>query len=145
MKSKISVAALRHRISLCTMQDVVVDGDEMRLTRKEVFGAWAAIETKRGSMFATGGVVIQEAQDVQSHLITIRYRYDYTISSAAWVFEQRLKSEPRWYKILSVKDTTSEWWVLSCRLVEKSDLVSQPQPDTPANPFLVGKPQGVKL
>jgi head-tail adaptor len=145
MKSKISVAALRHRISLCTMQDVVVDGDEMRLTRKEVFGAWAAIEAKRGSMFAQGGVVIQESLDVQSHLITIRYRYDYAISSAAWVYEERRKSEPRWYKVLSVKDTTSEWWVLSCRLVEKSDFVSQPQPDAPANPFLVGKPQGVKL
>lgn len=147
MKKRVTTADLRHRLLLCTMEDVVLEDEGLRLTRREVFKAWGAIEAKRGSMFAPGGTVIEETRSQQSHLICIRYRYDYAISSAAWIYEEPLKSEPRWYKVLSVKDTTSDFWVLSCRLVEKSDFVSRPQdgePD-PANPFLVGLPEGVKI
>lgn len=148
MKSKISTADLRHRVKLCTMEDVVQGEEGLRLTRKEVFNAWAAIEAKRGSMFSREGTVIQESRETQSHLITIRYRYDFEISSAAWLYEEPLKSAPRWYKVLSVKDTTSEFWVLSCRLVEQSDFVSRPQDEAtpePSNPFLTGLPHGVRL
>jgi hypothetical protein len=144
--NKVSIADLRHRVKLCTALDVVVEGEGLRLARKEAFGAWAAIEAKRGSMYGPNGVVIQENANVQSHLIVLRYRYDFVISSAAWIFEEPLKSEPRWYKILSVKDTTSEWWTLSCRIVEKADDISQPQGDaSEERAFLVGLPQGVKL
>lgn len=147
MKSKLSIADLCHRVKLCTMADVVKEDDGLRLTRNEVFGAWAAVEAKRGSMYAKDGVVIEESREVQSHLITIRYRYDFEISSAAWVFEEPRKSPPRWYKVLAVKEASSDWWVLSCRIVEKSDFVSQPQEGeaAPANPFMVGLPEGFKL
>lgn len=146
MTSKLSIAALKHRVQLCTMNDVVIEGEGMRLTRTDVFGAWAAIDAKRGSMYAPGGVVIEENREVQSHLITIRYRYDFEISSAAWIFEEPLKSPPRWYKILAVKEATCEWWVLSCRIVEKSDFVSKPQEGEEKEPgFLGGMPEGLKL
>lgn len=146
MTSKISIAALCHRVSLCTMNDVVTDAEGMRLTRTGVFGAWAAIEAKRGSMYAPGGVVIEESREVQSHLITIRYRYDFEISSAAWIFEEPRKSPPRWYKILAVKETSCDWWVLSCRIVEKSDLVSRPQEAGEVQgDFFIGMPEGLKL
>jgi hypothetical protein len=147
VKNKVSIADLRHKVFLCTMEDVVIEGEGLRLTRKGVFTAWAGIEAKRGSMYAPGGTVIEETRSQQSHLITIRYRYDYAISSAAWIYEEPLKSEPRWYKVLSVKDTTNDFWVLSCRLTEKSDFVSRPQDGEadPVNPFLVGLTEGVKL
>lgn len=146
MTYKISIADLKHRVNLCTMNDVVTDGEGMRLTRTDVFGAWAAIEAKRGSMYAKSGVVIEESREVQSHLITIRYRYDFEISSAAWIYEEPCKSPPRWYKVLAVKEASCDWWVLSCRIVEKSDFVSQPQAGEEKEPgFLVGMPEGLKL
>lgn len=148
MKSEITIAALKHRVQLCSMQDVVIEAEGMRLIRTEAFKAWAAIETKSGSMFAKEGVVIDEPLSRQSHLITIRYRHDFVISSAAWLYEERRKSEPRWYKVLKVKEADCEWWVLSCRLVEKSDLISKPQEPGTANAeegFLVQLPPGVKL
>lgn len=143
MAFKLSIAALKHRIKLCSMQDVVVETEGMRLTRTEVFTAWAAIEAKAGSMFAGNGTVIDEPLSRQSHMIGIRYRSDFSITSAAWAYEERLASEPRWYKILKVKEQGCEWWVLSCRLVEKSDLISKPQ--EPNSGFLVGLPSEVKL
>lgn len=147
MTSKISIAALKHQVYLCTMNDVVTDGEGMRLSRTGVFRAWAAIEAKRGSMYAPTGVVIEESRATQSHLITIRYRYDFEISSAAWLYEEPLKSPPRWYKVLKVKEACSEWWTLSCRLVEKSDFLSKPIDGTEEkqSEYFVGMPEGLKL
>lgn len=136
----------RHRITLCSMEDVVVDGSEMRLTRKGIYSAWAYIAPKRGSMFGKSGYVIQEKRDSQSHNIIIRYRPDIEFSSAAWIHDQRLKSAPRWFKILGYqnKDEASEYFIFSVRLVEQGDFASPPVEEK-SNPHAMPLPNGVRL
>lgn len=139
-----SIASLKHRVAICTMDDVVVDASTLSLRRAEVLRTWANIEAKNGSMFAKDGVAIMESRERQTHIICVRYRYDMVISSAAWVYEERLKSEPRWYKVLSVVDA-GEFWKFKCRLVEKSDAAEVPSPVTATDEFKMDLPRGVVL
>ena len=97
----------------------------MILTREDVLTAWAHIEAKRGSMYGPQGLVVRENQDVRSHRITIRYRTDVDIKSTAWVNEARLKSPPRWFKVLGVTDGI-ECFILDVRLVERSETAMSP-------------------
>lgn len=124
------IAGLSHRVTLCSARDVVSEAGELRLTRVSAYDTWAAIRETRGSLFALDGVAIKEKRDTPSHEICIRYRRDKDISAAAWIYEQRLQSAPRWFKVISVSDVDEggQFWKLRCRIVERSDEVSQPSP-----------------
>ena len=126
------------------MEDVIDENGVIRLTRRAVLPMWASIEPKLGSTFSPAGFAIMEPKDVQSHLIVIRSYRDFSLSSAAWVYEEREQSVPRWFKILKVKDINDERFTqLSCRLVEKNDIISKPlEPDLLATEPL---PHGVTL
>lgn len=133
---------LKHRVMICTSQDVVVDGTTLVLARKGVRETWAMVAESREQLFARDGMAIREQRDAASHKITIRYNPDQPITSAAWVYEARLKSEPRWYKVLAISDLGEQgrFSVLRCRLVEKSDglLAPAPKAATPADPATGG-------
>lgn len=150
MTSRTSIASFRHRVVICSAQDVVTTDGEMSLVKRKMWEAWAKIEPKRGSMFGRDGQVIKESRDTPSHEIAIRYRSDKVIASSAWIYEQRLRSEPRWFKILKVRDEgeVGYLWCFECRLVEKSDLVARPQPivtPDPSSGIIVPLPQGALL
>lgn len=115
------IAKLKHRIALCTMKDVVV-GQDMHLSREAVTYTWAAIEhmTHLSSFISRAGFAIHENAERGTHRITVRRGLDVEYSSAAWIYEQRLKSPPRWYKVLGFVDEC-DWIMLECHLVEKSD------------------------
>lgn len=144
-----SIATFRHRVTICSADDVVTSDGEISIVKRKAWDAWAKIEPKRGSMFGRDGQVIKESRDAASHQIAIRYRSDKVIASSAWIFESRMRSEPRWFKILKVRDEgeVGFLWVFECRLVEKSDLIQRPHEAKPADPagIVSPLPQGVQL
>ena len=148
-KKRPTISALKHRVVLCSAQDVTIAGTAMVINRAAVTEAWARIEAKRGSFFGRDGTVVDESREKASHTVDIRYRTDLAIRSTAWLYEARLMSEPRWYKVLDVRDFDEDgrFWRFECRLVAASDLQQPPQPST-AQPTPGGAmplPAGVKL
>lgn len=142
------IADFRWRVVICSMDDVVINSAEMRLIRKGIYEAWAYIAPKRASMFSKEGYAVKEKRDSPSHNIAIRYRADISFSTAAWIYEKRLKSPPRWFKILGYqnKDEGSEYYIFSARLVEQSDLAVEPaEGEEPKITGAYPLPDGVKL
>ncbi|MGL5736574.1 MAG: phage head completion protein [Beijerinckiaceae bacterium] len=149
MSKKYGIADFKHRIVMCSSQDVVSADGEMTLNKVSAWEAWAHVEEMRGSYFSREGYAIKEGRESPSHKICIRYRQDKEISSAAWIYEERRKSSPRWFKILEVRDVgeLGRHWALDCRLVQRSDMVVKPAPV--AEPVTVTGavplPDGVRL
>lgn len=136
------ISKLTHRIQLCSMNDVIVNANKIDIVRKEVFECWADIYAVRGTFKSRQGYVIRDPnnEEYRSHVITIRDRRDIDFTGYAWIYEKRMKSQPRWYKILSVADIdeTGIWLEFEVRLVEQSDKTVAPVPSTVAkvSPFL---------
>lgn len=122
----VSIKNYDHKVALCSMNDVVDEGGTMRLTRKEVLLTWAKIEVRRGSFIGAAGFSIMQPLDRRTHIITLRHRVDLEITSAAWVYEARLKSAPRWYKVLEILNDDGKDILVYCRLVEESDKAETP-------------------
>jgi hypothetical protein len=57
----------------------------------------------------------------------------------AWIYEERLKTSPRWYKYLGFDDA-DEWILLSTHLIERS-----PDVLPPINNILQPQPSNVRL
>lgn len=125
---RISSRDLKNRISLCKAEDVILSPTEIVITRTDVLQTWAKVEAKQGSMYAPTGYAIMEERNKQTHIITIRARYDIDITSAAWIYEERMQSGARWYKVLKIRDdgTDTGFTVLSCRLVERGENLVEP-------------------
>jgi head-tail adaptor len=125
------VADLKHRITLCSQRDVV-SGGTLELNRVKVFDTWAMIRPVTSSAFSRDGFTVKDAQDQQTHEIVMRYRVNYDITVAAWVYEERRKSPPRWFRVIRVvnMDEASQFISLKCKLYESND--DAPTPETPA-------------
>lgn len=143
------IAKLRHKLLLCRQRDVVITGAEIRLQREGVWSAWAAIEAKKASQFSPNGAAMNENRNTRTHIITMRYRPDLNISALAWLYEEQLKSSPRWFKVLSVSQTEvkgSRFFKFDGRLVERGDDLAQPRAeDDKAKGPVSGLPSGVRL
>ena len=133
-----NIGKLNHRIALCSMRDVVEAGGEMALTRHEVARLWAYIEPTSylASFLSRSGYAIQESAMSPTHLITIRNLPNIEISSAAWVYEEKRQSAPRWYKVLGFTDMDN-WVRLTTHLVERSDRAQAPVSGLAAQPSAV--------
>lgn len=85
-----------------------------------------------------------EPREQRTHYIIMRYRSDIEITTAAWLHEARLKSAPRWFKILNVMDENElgEYWKFEVRLMENSDEAIEP---TAPNQGHLYVPEGIKL
>lgn len=142
------IGSLRHKILLCSQRDVVV-GTELKLVREGAISAWAAIEVKAASMFSPNGAAMKESRSKRTHIITIRYRSDVQISAMAWIYEERLKSPPRWFKVLNVSQTEgggSQYFIMEVRLVERGDDISAPAEEGKASKGpVIGLPDGVRF
>jgi hypothetical protein len=125
-----TIASLRHRVALCSMRDVVEQGGSMELTRKEVAKCWAAIEPFRHqpNFMSPAGFAILTPETRQTHTIVVRAALGLDYTSAAWVYEERLKSPPRWYKVLGFTEQGA-FVELAAHLVEKSDAAQAPKGD----------------
>ena len=140
-RPKIKIADLAHRVALCTMHDVVEKNGTMALSRETVTWLWAAIDTalNLSSFIAPTGYAITNPITQATHRIMIRAQSGLEITTAAWVYETRRKSSPRWYKILGFTESES-WILLPTHLVERSD-----QALPPIENMLQAQPSRVQL
>lgn len=129
MSKLATIAEMGHRITVCTMQDIILDNGVMALRREGLFCGWAAVRTKRGSFFVKNGDAYKESRDRPSHEIVMNHQPDMDMSSSAWLYEERLQSPPRWYKVLDVEEGNEHAQTcFTVRLVERSDSATPPAP-----------------
>jgi len=132
---KTTISDLRHRIVLCTMQDVVEANGTMELTRREVVETWARVRPfltfgSKGSFVGAAGYTILDPKLHQSHWISIRFQHDLDINSTAWVYEARRKGLPRWYKVLGSTETEDHRWTeIAVHLYERAEAAQPVQND----------------
>jgi len=137
------IKKFRHRVQVCRGEDVVVNGN-LSFEKKFVYDGWAMIVPRRASTFSPNGHTVFEEKDRRTHFIKMRYNPNVEITTAAWIYEARLKSPPRWFKILFVSDEfeNSQFFNFECRLMEAGDDITEPgtQPQT-----IPGIPAGMVL
>lgn len=149
MKKRIPISAFRHRLQLCSQTDVVQNGS-LFLAREGVRAVRATVVPKKASTFSRQGAATKDSRNARTHVITVRHFDDLSISAYAWLFEERRKSPPRWFKILSVVETEASgtrYYIFDCRLTEITDNAPKPD-DTPPKGGLdpvIGLPDGVSL
>jgi hypothetical protein len=117
------IAQLKHRVAICTMKDVVMGPDRMELRREAVVWTWARIDHQQHlpSFLSQDGFAIKELATRATHRIRVRSTLGIDYSSAAWIYEEFLKSPARWYKVLGFVDDVENMVMLECHLVESSD------------------------
>lgn len=113
-----------YRVALCSEKDVIPDPEKFLVYKKFIYEAWASIEVKKASQFTRDGVSMEDHKKV-THKIMMNYRSDVDISFAAWIYDKRLKSPPRWFRILKVSDD-SEFFTFEVRLAENSEDAAKP-------------------
>lgn len=132
-----------HRFHVCRQDDIVLSNSMPVLQRKAAWVGWGSLKFSRGTQFAPNGGAVEESRNSPSATIEMNYRPDMEVSSLAWIYEERRKSSPRWFKILSVTEGR-DCFVFKVRLVERGDDVQRPvTPDTPApeaNDMVPGTP-----
>ena len=142
------IADIRHQMTLCSQRDVVQDGGELHIRRAGMLKAWAAIEAKKASTFSLNGAAMKDSRDQRTHIVTMRYRPDINVSAMAWLYEARLQSSPRWFKVLSVSQSEGKgapWLILDCRIFERGDDIAAPVADDARKGPVTGLPDGVRL
>jgi hypothetical protein len=132
---------LKHRIELCSMREEVVNGATMELKRYPIVRCWAMIEHQyyNPSFISPIGYAILESRERTTHIITVRNGLAIEVSSSAWVYEERRKSPPRWYKILGYSEE-GNWLSMHTHLIQKSD-----EAVTPVQHTLVPQPRKIDL
>lgn len=126
MAIRVTARDLKHIVMLCTSNDVVTDDGKLILIRENVVTTWMKIEVKAASSFSRAGYNLDENTNKQTHIATMRFRRDFDISTAAWIYEERLQSGARWFKIIGVKEEDGKFMVLALHLVERGDNLVEP-------------------
>lgn len=149
-RTPIAIASLRHRVLLCRQDDVAITGGTLQLRREGVWPMWASIDPSRSSGFTPQGQswAMRNERNVRTHRIMTRYHPDLLVSTLAWIYEERLRSAPRWFKILKINETEegdSPFFKFDCRIIERGeDLIEPSEPVEEYSP-VTGLPEGVKL
>lgn len=110
------------------MHDVVDKNGQMQLVRETVTWLWAQVDAALNlpSFISPMGYSFHESRDAwATHRVILRAASGLEVTSAAWVYEQRLKSSPRWYKILGFTESDA-WLLLNTHLIERSDKATPP-------------------
>ena len=121
----LTIAERKHRLTLFRADDLVISGASIVLKKEAIYKGWGKIEAKSPSTFSPQGPTVEERVDRHNHIISMNYRPDILVSSAAWIYEERLKSAPRLFKILSVIETR-DLFKFYCRITERGDNVISP-------------------
>lgn len=145
-----NISKLRHRVLLCRQQDVITAAGGMQVKREGVWSAWSAIEAKKSSMFSPHGASMKDSRNQRTHIVTMRHRPDINVSALAWLYEDRLQSSPRWFKVLAVNETEhkgSRYYMFDVRVTDRGDELAQPATDEDIRRHgpATGLPPGVKL
>jgi hypothetical protein len=124
------------------MEDVVEKNGYMTLARRPVLWTWAMIDAALNiaSFLTPYGYSYKESRDAwRTHRILIRAQTGLLLTSTAWIYEERRKTSPRWYKLLDVTESDNWIFILS-HLIERSDKAQPPL----AHPLLP-QPSNVEL
>lgn len=134
----------KHRLTVCSQSDVVVENKTIVLTRKGIYTGWAMITNRRAQAFSVEGASVLEPREQRTHYIVMRYRPDVIITTAAWLYEERRKSPPRWFKIINVSDENElgEYFRFEVRLMEAGDDLIEPVDQVSSNLI---EPVGINL
>jgi hypothetical protein len=136
------IKKFKHRVQVCSAEDVVVNG-KLEFRQKFIYDGWAMINPRRTQTFSMEGQTVFEEKDRRTHFIHMRYNPNVLLTTSAWIYEARLKSPPRWFKILFSGDEyeDSRYFKFDCRLMSTGDDILEPQNDQK----FVGIPEGFKL
>lgn len=117
----------KHRVVLCSQKSDVDENGNLLIKRQGAIEGWACIDVAKASRFSNSGQVVSK-DEAPTHVITMTYNPDVNISVAAWIYEHRLKSPPRWFKVLSVKNVEekSRFMAMTVRLAEITDDAQKP-------------------
>lgn len=132
-KPKIKNSDLSHRVALCTMHDVVAKDGKMTFLRVPVQFIWAQVDAALNlPVFMTaGGYSYKESQDAwYSHRVIIRSQSHIEASCMAWVYEEKRKTSPRWYKLLGFTESDN-YTLLITHLVERAEDMKPVEPPIP--------------
>lgn len=145
--ARYTIKDFSHRVAVCSMSDIVDEAGEMRLTRKDVYHCWAKIIVSVSSMFSKEGQAVKQGRNERTHKIVIRMNRDIDFTVAAWLFEERLQSPSRWFKVLSYQEQgeAGEYLELECRLTERGADAAKPAEAPACAPAAVPLPDGVRL
>lgn len=132
------------RLKLCSIKDLVDKQPDYKFYRKGIYDGWGNVFPKQPSQFSSGGYAINAEGNNVTHLITMNYRSDIDVTNAAWIYQERLKSTPIWYRIISYVQK-GRIWEFSCRIFEKSDDAIEPITNIPKEVSPVQLPENVKL
>ena len=145
MAKTILIADKKHRVILCSAK-TTAEESIAEVQKFAILASWAAIEEKKASQYNREGVAIRDSVDAKTHEIYINYRPDLDISVAAWIYESRLKSPPRWFKVLKIGEMSDlRHWCIEVHLTEKSESSPVPVLSKPTQFSAVPLPGGVKL
>ena len=95
--------------------------------RHGVLTVRAKIVEKQKYNKTSGGFVDDSVK--QTHEITIRYDPNVVLTNYSWIYEERRKSQPRWFKVLEQGITEgggSKYRCLKCQLYEEADEAERP-------------------
>lgn len=132
-KPKIKTSDLSHRVALCTMHDVVTEDGKMVFVRTPVQFIWAQVDAALNlPIYMTGkGYSFRESQDAwYSHRVIIRSQSHIEASCMAWVYEEKRRTSPRWYKLLGFTESDN-WTLLITHLVERAEDMKPVEPPIP--------------
>jgi hypothetical protein len=117
----------KHRVAICRAEDVVIDG-QLVFQKRFIKEGWAMIETRRVQTFSQQNQAVFEEKDRRTHFIYMNYDPNLLLSTAAWLYEERRKSPPRWFKILFAGEEhdDSMFFQFDCRLIERGDDIMEP-------------------
>lgn len=127
-KPKIKISDLSHRVALCTMHDVVSERGNMLLIRKPVRYIWAQIDAALNlpSFITAAGYAYLESKNAWgTHRVIIRAQSHVEAGAMAWVYEEKRKTSPRWYKVLGFTESDN-WTIFITHLVERSEQAVAP-------------------
>jgi head-tail adaptor len=142
----IQIATMKDLIYISSMKDDVENG-QMVFRREGALRCWARIDDWRPSYIAPTGYTVENPEHKKTHEIYIRYRTDFIFTTGAWIYNERLKSAPRWFKILGSNDVdeAGRFTCFWCELMQHSDSANQPQPPKAEVLAVKPLPSGVRL
>lgn len=137
----------KHRVVLCSQKSDIDENGNLLVERRGMITGWAAIEIVKASRYSNSGQVVSKAEQ-PTHRITMNFNPDVNISVSAWIYEHRLKSPPRWFKVLSVANVEerSRYMALTARLTETTDDAEAPVEENANTGFGATQlPEGLSL
>lgn len=143
----VRVADRKHRVVLCSQKSDIDENGNLLVERRGMITGWAAIDIVKPSRFSNGGNVVSKAEQ-PTHRITMNFNPDVNVSVSAWIYEHRLKSPPRWFKVLSVANVgeSSRFMQMTVRLTEVTDEAEAPVEENANTGFgATSLPEGLSL